>query len=182
MSRAARRARSRPSAPHYDVDEPRPGPGLTFWADDQNIYNYFRDYDPQVGKYVESDPIGLAGGSYSTYAYVGGNPIGNTDMFGLDKEHGPSFPGYSSPLFPPTYFDQQWNQAVNNVATGVQDAIDNIVQAVKDIATPTDAKANSYINDPQAQAEYEAYKDAYSQPPPPNLDPCEMLKWQLQRE
>jgi RHS repeat-associated protein len=31
------------------------------------FYNYFRNYDPQVGGYLESDPIGLAGGSYSTY-------------------------------------------------------------------------------------------------------------------
>jgi RHS repeat-associated protein len=34
-----------------------------------------RDYDPAVGKYIESDPIGLDGGSYSTYAYADGNPI-----------------------------------------------------------------------------------------------------------
>lgn len=38
------------------------------------------------------------------------------------------------------------------------------------------------VEDPTAAAEHKAYKDAYQQPPPPDQDPCERLKWQLARE
>jgi RHS repeat-associated protein len=46
-------------------------------------YNYFRDYDPAVGGYIESDPIGVWGG-YATFAYALGNPAGLVDPDGLN--------------------------------------------------------------------------------------------------
>lgn len=43
--------------------------------------NYYRDYDPKVGRCLESDPIGLQGG-VNTYLYANANPIGYVDRKG----------------------------------------------------------------------------------------------------
>jgi len=58
-------------------------PGQRYDAATELNYNYFRDYDPNTGRYVQRDPIGLAGG-VNTYGYVSQNPIRGYDPLGLD--------------------------------------------------------------------------------------------------
>ncbi len=58
-------------------------PGQVYDAETGKHYNASRDYDPAGGRYIQSDPVGLGGGSFSTVAYVNGNPTGYTDASGL---------------------------------------------------------------------------------------------------
>lgn len=65
-----------------DVNQPLRFPGQ--YADEETgySYNYFRDYDPSLGRYIQSDPIGLHGG-VNTFGYVGGRPVNYYDLYGL---------------------------------------------------------------------------------------------------
>ena len=59
-------------------------PGQVALGFQNQVYNYYRDYDPNLGRYLESDPIGIEGG-LNTYSYVGANPLKYTDVYGLDS-------------------------------------------------------------------------------------------------
>jgi RHS repeat-associated protein len=59
-------------------------PGQYYDAEAGTSYNYYRDYDPAIGRYVESDPIGIRGG-LNTYVYVNGQPLTASDPAGLAK-------------------------------------------------------------------------------------------------
>ena len=46
------------------------------------LYYRARFYNPRTSRFISEDPIGLAGG-YNLYAYVEGDPVGETDPMGL---------------------------------------------------------------------------------------------------
>ncbi|WP_146475474.1 RHS repeat domain-containing protein, partial [Vulcaniibacterium thermophilum] len=80
----------------FGADQPNPDPdadGIAFVFDmrfpGQRYdsasglnYNYFRDYEPATGRYIESDPVGLTA-SLSTYSYLDGMPVIAIDPLGL---------------------------------------------------------------------------------------------------
>ena len=62
-------------------------PGQVFDAETGNFYNGNRDYRNWDGRYLQVDPIGLAGG-INPFSYAFANPISYFDPDGLDVEVG----------------------------------------------------------------------------------------------
>jgi RHS repeat-associated protein len=62
-------------------------PGQYFDQETRLFNNGARYYNPQTGRYISSDPIGLSGG-IDTYSYVDANPLAYIDPFGLDLSAG----------------------------------------------------------------------------------------------
>ncbi|EPJ48895.1 MAG: hypothetical protein OFPI_27200 [Osedax symbiont Rs2] len=94
--------------------------------------NYFRDYDASLGRYIQSDPIGLSGG-VNSFAYVGGNPVGAVDLEGLHHEgNDRALPSRSTSLIV-----IKWRKGVYNsvsTAQGINSLSGNIADAATIVA------------------------------------------------
>jgi RHS repeat-associated protein len=121
-------------------------PGQYFDKETNTNYNYSRDYDPAIGRYVESDPIGLVGG-LNTYAYANGSPLvqidplglaGGTTLLqkileGLRREQVPSQAGVEASVLPHVKHAQDTGQKIGNqLCRGTRNYInDCLEQCVK---------------------------------------------------
>lgn len=57
-------------------------PGQIYDSETGHHYNYFRYYDPSVGRYYELDPLGALS-SLNSYVYASSRPLSIHDSFGL---------------------------------------------------------------------------------------------------
>jgi RHS repeat-associated protein len=89
-------------------------PGQYFDAETGMHYNYFRDYEPGTGRYVESDPVGLNGG-INTYAYAASTPLISVDPSGETHWEGNLIYGEGS-LGPPSRWTGRWGKAFTLVS------------------------------------------------------------------
>jgi RHS repeat-associated protein len=89
-----------PDADRVKFDFPLRFPGQYFDRETNLSYNYSRDYDLSIGRYVQADPIGLRGGT-NLYLYVKGSPSRYSDPLGFIEVDPSDFPSpYKDPSPP----------------------------------------------------------------------------------
>ncbi|QLQ33442.1 MAG: RHS repeat-associated core domain-containing protein [Candidatus Thiothrix singaporensis] len=116
-------------------------PGQYYDAESGLHQNWHRTYDPSLGRYISSDPIGLAGG-VNTYGYVANEPINWADPSGLEKLI----------LFPqktPEYLAAQSVPDTPGLLTVYAHGNENVVSSTPEATNKMDAQAlkDRIIND-----------------------------------
>jgi RHS repeat-associated protein len=93
------------------VENPFRFPGQYYDSETGLHYNYFRYYNPQTGRYITPDPIGLEGG-INLFSYVANSPVNRTDPLGL------WFEGMNVANNPANKVDRNGSQSSTQCETG----------------------------------------------------------------
>ena len=115
-------------------------PGQIADANTGLYQNFHRDYIPWLGRYLETDPLGLAAG-VNTYAYAGQNPLRNVDPSGLQvvpEEDDPEEEANEAELAQSwrEYYSQQ-EDAFNRIKEEAQTMSIRFVEVVSIFKRPT---------------------------------------------
>ena len=165
-------------------------PGQYYDAESALFYNWNRYYNPAIGRYISSDPIGIAGG-LNTFGYAGQNPVMYTDPTGqiiplliLGGEiliEGGALAVEAGTLYCRRY-PLACARALVTASEWFGQQIDGMVNPNQNVAIqkgemcPTDENVNS----DQKQAERSRYHSVCDTPPPSSGDPCLDAKAKVQ--
>ncbi len=103
-------------------------------------YNWHRYYDPRIGRYVTSDPIGLEVG-LNSYTYVNNKPLVLKDVLGLME----GFPG-NPPYMVPLTVDSPTDAVISNpLNQAIEGEIRAAPVAIKEVCTCLLGVAVSFV-------------------------------------
>jgi RHS repeat-associated protein len=142
-------------------------PGQYYDVETGLHYNGRRYYDPSIGKYIQSDPIGLIGG-VDTYAYVENLPLEMIDANGLSPQEVLAVP-------------QEWINTMGDIAAETADEVPDIISEPANESAPIQPVDQVGAFSETQSKDYERYHEECDKPPPPTDNPCDKKKWQLQQ-